>query len=89
MWPQPSITLGTGKPKPESQHPSSKMGEIKPEEKIKQVDYINSHLNMKQFSKKRVFYFHLLLSGLNTARDLGFHSCKKDAHPWFYLKYFY
>lgn len=36
MWPQPSITLGTGKPKSEP-HPASKMGEIKPEEKIKQV----------------------------------------------------
>lgn len=37
MWPQPSITLGTGKPKQESHQPS-KMGEIKPEEKIKQVN---------------------------------------------------
>ena len=43
IWPTPSITLGTGKPKgepqtlPSSYKPGEKSGEIKPEEKIKQV----------------------------------------------------
>ena len=52
MWPQPSITLGTGKPKTEPQSPHHSQthsphhpphlaakiqGEIAPEEKIKQV----------------------------------------------------
>ena len=39
IWPTPSITLGTGKPKgdPQSLPSTYKPGEIKPEEKIKQV----------------------------------------------------
>ncbi|XP_053407749.1 daf-12-interacting protein 1-like isoform X2 [Mercenaria mercenaria] len=52
MWPQPSITLGTGKPKPDPQHPSSKMGELKPEEKIKQEQLRETDFHYAEMMRK-------------------------------------
>ena len=57
MWPTPSITLGTGKPKLEPPgavgaggmyKPGDKAGEIKPEEKIKQVMIVQLNLNISR-----------------------------------------